>query len=92
MNSENNEEFNGFGFSKPAIYQIKVQGTLDASWSSRLGDMHISTIKKPGGKTISVLVGRVLDQSELSGILNSLYELHLTVISVKALKKIEGGD
>jgi hypothetical protein len=31
------------------------------------------------------LTGRVRDQAELSGVLNTLYELHLPILSVKIL-------
>jgi len=51
--------------------------------------MQIKVIKKPGSKAVSTLVGSVIDQSALSGILNSLYDLHLTVLSVKVLGEID---
>jgi hypothetical protein len=67
------------------VYQIKVQGIVPESWSDRLGGMQISTSKKQGMKPVSILTGRVNDQAALSGILNSLYEMHLVVLSVKIL-------
>jgi len=89
MNAKNENKIASFSFSKPAVYQIKVQGEIDQSWSPRLGDMQIKVIKKPGSKAVSTLVGSVIDQSALSGILNSLYDLHLTVLSVKVLGEID---
>ena len=85
---ENNSPKN-FGFSKPAVYQIKIQGTLEESYSNRLGGMQIRTSKKPGKEAISVITGRVNDQAALSGILNSLYEMHLLVLSVEILRVSE---
>jgi hypothetical protein len=35
---------------------------------------------------VSTLIGLLMDQAELSGVLNSLYELHLPLLSVKVLK------
>ena len=34
---------------------------------------------------VTELAGKVLDQAELVGLLNSLYELHLTLLSVEYL-------
>jgi hypothetical protein len=34
---------------------------------------------------VTELVGKVRDQAELAGLLNSLYELHLTLLSVEML-------
>ena len=35
--------------------------------------------------TVTELVGKVRDQAELAGVLNTLYELHLTLLSVEHL-------
>ncbi len=43
-------------------------------------------IENPGGKTFSVLKGRLNDQAALAGILNSLYELHHVVMEVQIVK------
>ena len=88
MNATYENNIEDFTFSKPAIYQIKVQGELDKKWSSRLGDMQIKVIKSQGSKTLSELVGSVTDQAALSGILNSLNDLHLVILSVKILKEL----
>jgi hypothetical protein len=34
---------------------------------------------------LAVLEGAVMDQTELSGVLNSLYEMHLPLVSVTLL-------
>ena len=72
-------------FSGRAAYRIKVQGKLDQSWSDTLGGMHITTEKKSEDNFVTTLEGVIKDQAELSGILNALYEMHLTVLSVKCL-------
>ena len=89
MNAQVDSFSNSNAFSKPAVYQIKVQGSIDQSWSARLGDMQIRVIHNPESKPVSVLVGNIQDQSALSGILNSLYDLHLTVLTVKVLKELD---
>ncbi len=78
----------GFNFKKSAIYKIVVQGELDESWSDRLG-LQITVQKKAGKKPISLLVGKIADQAALSSVLNSLYDMHMTVISVNMLTDVE---
>lgn len=76
----------GFSFSEPATYQIKVLGELQKEWSDRLKGMQIIIKQENDKKPVSVLTGQMSDQTDLSGVLNTLYELHLTVLSVKMLK------
>ena len=76
-----------FSFSTPAVYQIKVQGALSDDWSERLGGLQISVSRKKKGSSISILTGMIIDQTALSGILNALYDSHITVLSVNLMKK-----
>lgn len=71
-------------FSEPATYQIEIAGELYEQGSEQLKGMQI-IIDRADQKTITVLTGRMSDQSDLSGVLNTLYEQHLTVLSVKML-------
>ena len=74
-----------YAFDRPREYRIRVQGFLDESWSERLGGLRITTSKIEDQKPVSVLVGQLRDQTELAGVLNTLYELHLTLLSVERL-------
>ena len=74
-----------FSFSEPAAYKIVVQAALDDSWSERLGGLEIKTERLKGRKPVSVLVGKINDQSALSGIMNMLYEFHIPILSVSIL-------
>ncbi|MBW2707310.1 MAG: hypothetical protein JRD84_13510 [Deltaproteobacteria bacterium] len=74
-----------FPFDRPGKYHIRVQGFLDESWSERLGGLRISAGSIEDQGPITTLVGEVRDQAELAGVLNSLYELHLTLLSVEYL-------
>ncbi|MBW2246959.1 MAG: hypothetical protein JRF62_07115 [Deltaproteobacteria bacterium] len=69
----------------PATYCIEVQGQLDESWSDRLSGMRITTRKRSDQTPVTTLVGRLRDQAELSGILNSLYGMHLSILKVELL-------
>jgi hypothetical protein len=71
----------------PGFYSIEVAGEVDESLSERLGGMRIVTRKRENGATLTTLTGRLEDQAELSGVLNSLYEMHLTLLSVKKLSE-----
>lgn len=69
----------------PAIYRIHVQGRLDARLADRLGGMQITELRRSRKGTETILVGRLVDQASLTGILNSLYELHLPVLSAECI-------
>ena len=74
---------NPIPFDIPARYRITVQGRIDPTWSYRLEGM---TISETMGQTWSTtLEGELGDQAALAGVLNTLYEMHLTVLSVKRL-------
>ena len=69
----------------PATYRIEVDGHIDESWSDRLAGMRITTRKRSDQTTVTTLVGRLRDQAELSGVLNSLYGLHLSILKVEVV-------
>ena len=73
-------------FSAPAAYSIQVEGLLDESWSERLAGMNIQTIKRKNLPPVTTLSGRLMDQAELLGVLNALYNLHITLVAVERLK------
>ncbi len=73
-------------FDSTATYQIIVQGRIDASWSDRLEGMTIWNAAGESNEPVTTLMGELSDQAALAGVLNSLYELHLSVLSVVRLK------
>jgi hypothetical protein len=77
---------NPIPFDRPANYQISVQGSIDPSWSDRLEGMAISQAEVVPDSQVSTLEGSLSDQAALAGVLNTLYELHLTVLLVKRLE------
>jgi hypothetical protein len=69
-----------------ARYRIRVKGYLHPSWSGRLGGMSITTTGEPDEASESTLVGRLLDQAALMGVLITLYEYyHCPLLSVEYL-------
>ena len=74
-----------YSFDRPGNYRIRVEGFLDKKWSARLGGLRITAIKAGDQKSVTVLEGQVRDQAELTGVLNALYQCHLTLLSVEHL-------
>lgn len=75
-----------FGFGKAAIYKIKVIGKIPRDYIDRFSNMSFQQ-QNDGDKTISVLTGSLPDQAALSGVMNTLYDIHMTVLSVKIINK-----
>ncbi len=67
---------------QPAIYQIKVPGHLDESWSEWAGGMTITVENGDDNPATTALTGAVADQAALQGLLRRLYSLGLPLILV----------
>ena len=84
-------EDNSSGFYKnsnlkmntPAIYQIKVQGSMNSSWSDSLSGMNITSYEQDGD--VTTLVGKLQDQAALTGVLQALYESHFPILLVQVI-------
>jgi hypothetical protein len=83
---------NRYPFDEPRTYRIRLIGQLNESWSDRLGGMRITTSSRGDRASITTLVGCLRDQAELAGVLNALYELHLTLLSVEILDANDRSD
>jgi hypothetical protein len=68
-----------------ALYQIIVNGRIDLTWSDRLEGMEIHFTEAETVSPVTILEGELSDQTALAGVLNTLYELHLTIVSVMRL-------
>jgi len=75
-----------------AIYRIRVRGELKPSMSDRLEEMQIENTYRKDGMAEAILEGRLSDQSAFSGVLNTLYELHLPVLSADCLGAVNGEE
>ena len=64
------------------VYQIKVKGKLDKSWSDWLYDARIISEFEEGRNVITTLTVVVIDQSALFGILDRIRDLNLILIHV----------
>ena len=67
---------------EPVSYRIQVQGHLGQTWAGYLGGVAVSRSGE-GERTVTTLSGQALDQAALMGLLNSLYDLGLSLLSVE---------
>ena len=68
------------------VYQIRIKGQIDKSWSEWLGGLAITF--ETNGETL--LSGPIVDQAALHGILDKLYVLNLPILSVVQVKTDRG--
>ena len=76
----------GVSWLEPAIYRICIQGILDEKWSDYCGRMAIGPGSDPHQHAVTILTGRLADQSALVGILNSLHDIGYPILSVERMK------
>ncbi|MGI9536454.1 MAG: hypothetical protein ACR2PB_05250 [Desulfocapsaceae bacterium] len=73
-----------FPFQRPGTYRIRVIGEIDQNWSDRLGGFSILPDRNQDKEdSVTELLGQVRDQAELSGVLETLYDLHMTILLVE---------
>jgi hypothetical protein len=65
-----------------AHYQIAVEGELDPGWAESFSGMTIVS-ESIDGLSFSTLTGPVADQAALRGMLCKLWDLNLTLITVR---------
>ena len=71
--------------SMPARYRIRVQGRLGPEWSAWFGGLSLSW-QEPDQ---TVLIGQVVDQSALHGLLNAIRDMGLPLVEVLGLSPEE---
>ena len=75
----------GLTHDSKALYQIRIQGYLHESWSDRMGAVTIQVESQPDSAPVTVLTGQFQDQAALAGVLNTLYDLGLPLLSVECV-------
>ncbi len=70
------------------LYEIVIEGQLDASWSEWLEHLSISA----PAPTRTILRGGLPDQAALFGVLKKLHHLGRVLISVKRVETDQGGE
>ena len=71
---------------QPATYSIRVVGHIDENWSARLGGLQVTSTGSEGKRAITTLSGSTIDQAALFGVLKTLYDMRLPLLSVECLE------
>jgi hypothetical protein len=61
-----------------SFFEIRVKGHLDESWTDWLEGLEIKLLDNEE----TVISGHITDQAALMGVLNKLYNLNLTLLSL----------
>lgn len=77
---------NSFSNTSPSIYQICLQGDLMTRWAEWLGGLALEMTPVAGTPGRAVITVAVPDQAALRGMLNKLWDLNLTLISIQPAK------
>ena len=70
-------------FVGPAEYRIIVDGELEDSMSDYVAGLEIRPTLRGDGTVLTTLTGRLVDQAELNGVMNAIYEMHLPILAVE---------
>jgi hypothetical protein len=66
-------------------YRIVVEGVIDRVWHECLGGLEITEERQPGRPVVTQLEGRLVDQSALQGVIDTLFMLGLRLMYVEQL-------
>ena len=80
------KHFPGASLIEPAWYRIYIQGILDKNWSDYCGGMTIEHERDAHQHAVTVMTGRLVDQSALVGILTSLHDIGCPILSVERME------
>lgn len=69
----------------PAVFCIRIQGTLSENWSEYFGAQSMSVEVDDAGLSSTTLISEPVDQAALVGMINRLNGLGLPVVSVECL-------
>ena len=72
-------------FDSAATYRIRVSGRIAPNRSDWFQGMTIRRLSHGKEPVVTLLEGELLDQAALAGVLITLYDLHLPVLSVECL-------
>ncbi len=66
-----------------SIYEIRVQGHLDEGWQQWFDGLAVAVTAASDPVLVTTLTGPVADQAALRGLLCKLWDLNLTLVSVR---------
>jgi hypothetical protein len=62
-----------------------VEGVIDPMWLDCLGDMEITEQREPERPAVTQLMGGIVDQAALQGVIDTLFMLGLGLVLVERL-------
>ncbi len=68
--------------TQPVVYRIRIKGYLDRQWTDWFGGLTI-TLEENGD---TLLIGPVIDQAALHGLLKKVRDLGISLVSVCPLE------
>ena len=71
----------------PTRYEIRIRGHLEPRWAARLDGMTLTA-----GHGVTVIDGPVVDQAALHGLLRTLHDAGLPLLSVTSLDEAPEED
>ena len=85
-------------FDRPAVYQIRLRGWMPPMRSDAVAAMTIEVTCEVTSDTaananemhVTALSGEVVDQAALRGLLNEIYALQMTILSVVRVEDVYG--
>jgi len=72
-------------FDEPALYRIRIKGHIAESLSDQLGGMIVTRAFTADKHPMTILIGKLMDQAALSGVLTELYEMHMPLLTVESI-------
>lgn len=75
-----------------SLCRIVVHGDLNDSWSNWLSEVSFQRIYQDLSSRHTVIISEVPDQAALRGLMNKIWDLNLTVISLKVQKYASNGE
>jgi hypothetical protein len=69
-----------------ALYRIRILGTLDTQWAASYYGMTIEHTTDPHHGAMTILAGRLADQSAFIGVLNALHDLDCPIVSAERIE------
>ena len=74
-------------FGSESLYRLKIQGKISDSWNDQIGPLKITQETANGDVYVTTLLFNTRDQAELMGFLNTMYEMHLPILSLTRVQK-----
>lgn len=73
---------------RPATYQVRIRGRLGRRWLHWFDDFEITVETSDDDTPVTTLTGTAIDQADLRGTLNKLWDLNLTLLSVNQVSRL----